>query len=291
MITNDNDFTPELPQKFSCEKCLFASSNKKDYRRHLMTAKHKMITNDNDFTPKNPLPYFVCECGKQFKYRPNLCRHKRTCKTYAVAVLDNERDEEMNYKELVMTLVNENKELRKTITDLIPKVGTTNNTIITNNNQKFNINIFLNETCKDAISIDQFVQSLDISIKDLFYTKTKGIADGVSNIFIENINKLPIHERPMHCTDIKRETLYIKEDNSNWTKDDNKETIKKAIKRVSSLQVKNINKFTELNPDFMENDKKKDDYIDIVRATTMDIDTKTDKIVRELCKNVYISRT
>jgi hypothetical protein len=212
---------------------------------------------------------------------------------------DDDEDETINYKELLLTSIKQNKELQDfiikqseqyhtTINEIIPKIGNTNNTNNTiNNNQKLNINIFLNEQCKDAITMDEFINKMHISLKNLFYTRDKGIAEGVSNILIENLNKLPLNQRPIHCTDPKRETIYIK--NEQWEKDEDKLQTKEVIKKVSYLQVKNIKLYKEAHPQLMENQKEKDDYMEIIKATTDDVSEKEDKILKNICKSVYIS--
>jgi hypothetical protein len=134
--------------------------------------------------------------------------------------------------------------------------------------------------------MDEFIKKIDVSLSNLFLTKDKGLAEGISQLFLENIKKLSIHERPLHCTDIKRETLYIK--NETWQKDENKKIIKDAIKQLSVKQSKSINKFTTEKPNFMNNTKDKEDFIDIVRSATDTIEDKQDKVIRNLCKNVYL---
>jgi hypothetical protein len=135
--------------------------------------------------------------------------------------------------------------------------------------------------------MDEFINKMHISLKNLFYTRDKGIAEGVSNILIENLNKLPLNQRPIHCTDAKRETIYIK--NEQWEKDEDKIQTKEVIKKVSYLQVKNIKLYKEAHPQLMENQKEKDDYMEIIKATTDDVSEKEDKILKNICKSVYIS--
>ena len=174
-------------------------------------------------------------------------------------------------------------EQNKHIGELIPKVGNNNNNTINNN---FNLNFFLNEQCKEAITMDEFINKMNISLTNLFYTKKKGIAEGISNIFIENLNKLPLNQRPIHCTDVKRETIYIK--NEQWEKDENKTQTKDAIKKVSYLQIKNIRLFKESKPNLMQNQKDKEDYMELIKATTDSIENKEDKVIKNICKNIYI---
>ena len=181
----------------------------------------------------------------------------------------------------------ENNELRAQVSELIPKVGNNNNTI--NNNQKFNINIFLNEQCKDALNMNEFIKSIEISLEQLDYTKKNGLALGLSNAILENMNKLSLYERPMHCTDIKRETLYIKEEDK-WTKDENKEKIKNAIKKASGKNYNALQNWKVKNPDFTDNDLKQDDFTNMV-STIGNLSEEIDnRIIKSLCKETYIKK-
>jgi len=273
---------------FSCENCKYFTNNKKDYKKHLLTKKHLSY---NQFNNNSEMKFYSCNCGKTYSYNSSLYNHKKKCQYNQNQLVEKKT----NYDEIITTLINENNELRKTlieqtkiISDVIPKIGNTinsNNTI--NNVNKFNINVFLNEQCKDAISMENFIKSLEISLSNLLFSKDKGLIEGISNIFIENMNKLPLTQRPIHCTDVKRETLYIK--NETWEKDEKREKTKDAIKKVSKLQTCNINKYVDTNPDFMSISKKKDEYIDIVRVATSSIENKEDKIIKNICKNVYIN--
>jgi hypothetical protein len=190
-------------------------------------------------------------------------------------------------KELIMNVVKEQqnqiKELTDTIKELIPKVG--NN--ITTTNQKFNIQVFLNEKCKDAISMSDFIKSIEVSLQQLDYTKHNGLVNGLSNVIIENINKLGFYQRPIYCTDIKRESLYIKEADS-WEKDINKEKIKRAIKDVSTKQFFALSKWTKENPDFQNNENKQDYYTHTLVAIANNKENNEDKIIKKLCNSIYI---
>jgi hypothetical protein len=181
-------------------------------------------------------------------------------------------------------------ELTNTIKNMAPLINSniTNNT--QNNNQKFNINVFLNEQCKDAINMSDFIKSLHITIEQLDFTKQNGLVQGLSKSIIENMNKLSIYERPMHCTDSKRETLYIKEDNE-WKKDINKEKIKGAIKKASSKNFNALMDWKILNPDYMNNEDKTDYFtktISTIGKPTTNID---EKIIKNLCKETYVKES
>jgi len=297
-----------------CHICNYTASRTNDFSKHINTQKHikKSIESENEEnteknTDKKPIrnliDYECLHCNFNSNDKKDYRRHLQTQKHKKNQELNQLNDttlsiinDESHYKELLMTTLKQNKEMQdfifkqhetiekqqKTINEIIPKIG--NNTI--NSNNKFNLNIFLNETCKDAISMEEFINKIQVSLSDLFYTKNKGIAEGVSNIFIENLNKIPLTQRPIHCTDVKRETIYIK--NEQWEKDENREKTKNAIKKVSTIQIKNLNKFEEAHPNFMKNDKEKDNYMEIVKATTDDIQDKEDKVIKSICKNIYI---
>jgi len=168
-----------------------------------------------------------------------------------------------------------------------------NNNSITKN--KLNINIFLNEECKDALTINQFMDKIKVSLDNLLVTRDKGITEGVSNIFIENMNKLSLRERPLHCTDTKRETVYIKYDNQKndglWEQDCENKKLKEALKQVSLAQQKNMIKWTEENPEWETDHKLQDEYMKLVKNCTDNIDEnkRTEKIVKKVCNKIYIS--
>ena len=187
-------------------------------------------------------------------------------------------------KDLVFKLINENQELRKTITEMIPKMGNNNNNL----KQKFNINVFLNEKCKDALSMDEFIDKIEISIKNLLTTKEKGQTQGISNIIMENMNKLSLYERPLHCTDKKRETLYVK--NNEWEKDENKEYINKALKNVEKKQLKNIQLWLDTHPNYMNSSNQQDEFAKLMSECGKSIDDNREKIIKNLCNQVYLDK-
>jgi hypothetical protein len=168
---------------------------------------------------------------------------------------------------------------------MIPKVGNNNN----NNtiNQNLNINIFLNDKCKDAISIHEFIKNMEVSVEDLLFTKDKGLVKGISNLFIEHLNKIPFIQRPVWCSDKKRRKLYIKE--KEWSEDKNNEKTKKAIKDVSNLQAKNINKYTKQNPNWMKSDIQKDNYIHIVKQVTDPINGSEEKVIDNIIDTIHFT--
>jgi hypothetical protein len=305
----------KLLKKFYCDICDYLACDKYNYTRHMSTQKHKKITVQNEAKEENAaneaskkiekneekllikknIKRFKCDCGKKYKHQPNLTRHKKTnCKlkenSESMKLIENEliekKENEISYKEMIMTLINENKEMRKVISELVPKVGNNITNNITNNSN-FNLNIFLNEQCKDALNIDQFIEQIEVSLPNLLLTKDKGLIDGISSIFIENMNKLSLYERPVHCTDLKRETLYVKQDE--WKKDSDNNLVKNAIKKVSQIQSKNIKKWSSQNPDYLTKPEKQEQFIKLIKHTTDDLDGKEEKIIKNICKNVYIN--
>ena len=187
--------------------------------------------------------------------------------------------------EIKNTLIQENKELRQQISELIPKIGntTTNNT----QNNKFNINVFLNEECKNALNMSDFIKSIEVSLEQLDFTKTNGLAEGLSNTILENMSKLSLHERPVHCTDVKREILYVKEADE-WSKDKSKEKIKDAIKSASNKNYGALNNWKNENPDFIEIEDKQDYFARVISTIGKPIDGVDNKIIKNICKETYV---
>jgi hypothetical protein len=290
-------FVPKNPPVFFCKNCDYSTSSNKDFNKHLATQKHKyedFTKNTKEFVPKNPQneKTYKCECGKTYKHAGSLWNHKKKCNGTPVGLESN------NLQELVIKLLIDNQEMKKenqqlihTITDLVPKIGNNNNN---NNNNNFNINVFLNEKCKDALTIDEFVEKIEISMKNLLTTKDRGLGEGLSNIIIDNMNKLSLYERPIHCTDKKRETIYIKSGISphppQWEKDEGNEKVNNFIKKVEHKQVKNMDQWTDEYPNYMDNDQLQEEYINLVKGCTSSIDGCKDKVIRKVCDNIYICK-
>jgi hypothetical protein len=304
---------PEKSQKsqnpiyYECKKCNYITSSKKDYGKHCLTKKHakvtnvyQMLTDIDQKIPKIPkIPDKVmCVCGKTYSYKQSLSHHKKKCNIVLKTVLDdndinnnsdkkNENDNDnLNYKEIIFQLINQNKKLQDTISELIPKVGNNNNNV-NNINIINNIN-FLNDKCKDAISINEFIETIEFKVKNLLNTSKNGLPIGLSNIFIEHYNNLPLIKRPLWCSDKKRKKLYIKEDE--WKEDINHEKTKEIIKTLAFKQARNVKKYKEENPDFMNNDRKKDAYISILKETTSDFgDQKQNIVINKLLDTIHLN--
>ena len=296
------EILPKNAKIFNCEKCAFNTSNKCNYLKHLDTRKHKILTNTYKNLAENATSLYVCLCGKKYKHRQSLYAHKKVCEKVCEKNVENYN---VDFKELVckmMTenneiknmLIKENQELRSQINELIPKVGMHNNTItnssVTNSsvtNNKFNIQIFLNEQCKDAINMKDFIESIKISLQQLDLIQTKGLAEGLTNAILENISKLSLYKRPIHCTDIKRETLYIKHDDI-WEKDKTKESIKKAIKELCHKPYYTLKEWLDNNPNYMDDENKQHYFIQATRSLGKKCDTFDDKVIKNICSNTYI---
>ena len=223
--------------KVKCDICNFKCSNKQDYTRHTLTRKHILLINPNEKHLK-PSATYMCDCGKEYKHMSSLCNHKRACKIIKERVYEStseQKNDDDRYELLTTTileLVKKNDALTNSIVEMSKSMGNNNNNTNINSNNKFNLNVFLNEKCKNAMTLKDFVKSINISVQDFIETGERGFIDGISNIIVERINDMEIQDRPVHCTDLKRETVYIK-DEDKWEKDDNKTKLRKAVKWVA----------------------------------------------------------
>jgi hypothetical protein len=243
-----------------------------------------------------------CNCGKKYKYQSGLCKHKKICtfiNNPTIETTNNNSndlaDKEIKsdeYKEMFLKLFNENQEFKKIIIDqqnklseIIPKIGNNVNNIT--NNQKFNINIFLNENCKNAINMSDFIDSIKISVEELDTISTTGLASGLSTAIINNMQRLKIEDRPIHCTDVKRETLYIK-DNDEWARDISHQTITKAIKQLSVKPFFALQEWKCDNPEFMDDEHKQDYFAKALQEIGKSNIKVDDKIVKAICNHTYL---
>ena len=253
----------------------------------------------NEKNEKNEKIYY-CQCGKKYKYKQGIHVHRKKCNFKNSLTDINENNQEtaltttikeesdISYKTMFLDMMKQNKELQNTICEMIPKMGNTvNTTNNTNNINNINVTVFLNDKCKDAISMTDFIKTIDISLDDLYVTKNKGLIGGISNIFVNQLNKLPLVQRPIWCSDKKRKRLFIKEDT--WTEDTDNIKTAQAIKSVSVLQTKNINKYTKEKPNWIKNDKEKDDYIYIVKTTTDTVEDKTNPIIDKMIDVIHLT--
>jgi hypothetical protein len=292
---------------FECIICDFNTCKKCDFNRHLKTLKHKnneILINNN---PERTNKLFACECGKMYKHNQSLYNHKKRCVVKEVepkeeepatsVIVNNNIDQTM-----IMRLISENNDIKnlllmqqqqlleqqkqlgeqqRQLVEIVPKIcNVTNNTA--HIKQNFNINVFLNEQCKNAINMNDFIKQIKLTLDDLDLTKNKGLEIGLSNAIIQSINKMSLFERPLHCTDTKRETLYIK-DNDSWEKDSSKTKIKGALHNLNKAHFKLIQDWIAQNPDFKENDAKQDYFAYLLKTCSVNLKTIDDKIIKKIC--------
>ena len=300
--------TPKNAKKFYCESCDFGCSKTCDFTRHISTRKHQMLTNvDNMLTnlpaknakkrQKTPLE-LTCECGKVYAHRQSLSLHKKKCNFYNTdtnLVSDTQSSYTNEDKSLILSLLHQNNQLQNQIIDLCKeKVNTSINTgNINSNNKTFNLNVFLNEDCKDAMNIMDFVDSLQIELADLEHVGKIGFVEGISNLIVKNLKALDIHKRPLHCSDTKREILYVK-DADKWGRvNEEKKELKKAIKYIAHKNCGMLPEFKAKYPDCMYSDSKKSDaynkiIIESLGGMGNEDDDNENKIIKKIAREVTI---
>jgi hypothetical protein len=313
METVGNKILPKFCSKYFCDTCYYNTSKKSSYVDHLLSAKHKKMASANglgDKSDKNSaflLPTLVCEkCNKKYESRNGLWKHKKICKDTTSVELY--KPETVSDKDLIMMLIKDNNELRKMMMDQqslmiesnnkvidICKNGTHNTTTTNSHNKAFNLNFFLNETCKNAMNIMDFAESIQLQLSDLEKIGEVGYIEGISNIIVKNLQALDVTERPIHCADKKREVIYIK-DEDKWEKEepDNKR-IKKVINKVAFKNQRLLPKFKEAHPGCnMAESKYSDQYskivIEAMGGAGNNDEEKTDKIIRNIVKEVIIDK-
>jgi hypothetical protein len=299
MLKNANQKSPRI---FVCESCDYECSKSSEYNKHKHTAKHINATNANIKISKIP----TCDCGKIFKHVSSLSRHKKTCKISAseVVVVVNDNHiiqllikENTDFKNIILDVVKNNTELQKQTNDLqkqMLEVCKNNNTIINNSNshnKTFNLQVFLNEECKDAMNLTDFMNSFQLQLEDLEKVGTMGYVDGVSNIILKKLREMDVNKRPMHCSDAKREIMYIKEEDK-WEKEGlNNLKLKKAITIIENKNIKLLGAWKEAHPKYMEYDEPDNDiYTHLIIQTMSNCDDFGNKVIKKLAKEVTIDK-
>jgi hypothetical protein len=289
--TNKNILTAS--HKFVCNTCDYFTSRKSQYDRHLSTKKHKDLNQNMVLLTKRfqKVPeHTCCKCCKSYNTKVGLWKHSKKCVETKLPS-DFKITPEMFYD-----LVKQNNELQKSMIELASKQTTNNNIINTNCNNTFNLQIYLNEDCKDALNITEFVNQLDITVDDLEETGRLGYSEGVSKMFINGLQQLDVCKRPIHCSDVKREIVYIKDENK-WTKEDeNKAKLTLAIKQIANKNIKQITEWQKIHPDFSDPDSKQNDkYLNIIMhsmsgSTKEESDKNYGKIIKNVIKNTVIDK-
>jgi hypothetical protein len=304
-MKNTTENSPKIPPKFICEKCDYICCKKGDFNKHLQSIKHNTTNTTNiqqEFS-------YSCECGKMYTHRASLYNHKKTCtlknnSTIETDNIDNSVDHS-DKDQLILMLIKQNSELIKETSDfksIMMKVlenGTTQNshnttTNTNSHNKAFNLNFFLNETCKDAMNITEFVESIKLQLSDLEKVGELGYVEGISNIIVKNLKDLDVTQRPVHCTDKKRETMYIK-DEDKWEKDDEQKKMHKMVRRVADKNARMLPKFKEAHPDCLKSSSRYSDQYNKIIMEAMggrgDNDfEKEEKIIKKVSKEVIVEK-
>jgi hypothetical protein len=283
---------------FLCEKCDYNTSNKYDYNRHLSTVKHK---NNEMTTETSTINKLQCKnCYKFFNDRAGLWRHNKKCSNENIT---NILDSEQKHQQLFEYLLKENSEFRQLMIDQNKQMLEQNKHMMeiaknsgNNNNNNFNLNFFLNETCKNAMNIMDFVSQLQVGIKELEDTGRLGFAEGISKIFINGLKQIDVSDRPIHCSDSKREVVYIKDKNQ-WSKEtEEKLILTNAIKQVAHKNMKQISEWTKTHPEFNDSTSKQNDkYLKIVcesmsGSSQEEANKNYNKIIKNIVKETIIDK-
>ncbi len=299
---------PKNSTEFFCETCDYKCFKKQHLEQHYKTIKHKIL-NGNQMETKNNEDEIRCGCGKTYKNRSGLWKHSKICNVKSqqddTHILSNlVKELIINTKELAKQnqesqqqnkeLINQNQELQKHVIEITKTTHTVinNNTTTNNNNQKFNINLFLNEKCKDAINFSDFVKNIQITYEDLENNAQLGFVNGISKIFLDNLKQLDINERPIHCTDVKRETMYIKDENT-WTKQPDDEKLQKAIQTVSYRSMGKLAEWKQENPDYKDcNSEFSQKCLDIQKQTLAGSDRPIyyPKVIHALARETVVDK-
>ena len=293
---------------YSCEKCDFNTYNKNDFTRHNNTKKH-LINASQCFSIQNTQKNsYECNCGKIYKDNSGLWRHKKKCNSkgenITMSVEEEQQPAENNQysTDLILELLKQNQEFKELILEQNKQMlemskdrNVTNNNNITQNNNKFNLNVFLNETCKDALNLSDFLESLVLTLTDFENFGPLGYCGGISNILVNGLNKLDISKRPIHCSDLKREVIHIK-NNDTWHKDDDKQQMIKVIKAIEHKNIKQMSLWGKANPEYKDPTSKKSDlYTKLIDHSLSDTDKEKalknyNKIIRTVAKEILVDK-
>jgi len=294
METLDTKIQQNSANKYYCKFCEYSTSRKCNYDTHIISSRH-LKNSANSANSANSIKVhekpenskFLCEfCEKEYSNRCSLSKHKKKCKY-----------NEPTDKELIMMLIKENSELKNMMLKVLEN-GTNsynNNNIQHSNNKTFNLQVFLNETCKDAMNISEFIENISLQLSDLENMGKLGYVDGVSNIIIKNLNALDVTQRPLHCTDKKREIVYVKDDDE-WQKEqEDKKHLKSVISSVVSKNLKLLPEYEDKYPECMNPESKKsDEYNKIIMETIGGgsdvVERNKEKVIRKVAKSVTIDK-
>jgi len=289
----------DVVKNFICEYCQYKCYKKSDYDKHLTTSKHKKKSslNKNEQETLTPILFMCKNCNKTYKGRNGLWYHEQKCGMYKIenTIIDSSSNEIKVLTDLVLELVKSNNDLQKQMIELCKNNNTTinnnNNTTTNSHNKTFNLQFFLNEECKDALNMSEFINSIELKISDLENIGKLGYVEGMSNIIIKQLNDTDMYKRPVHCSDAKRETLYVKEENK-WEKD-TQET-KQMLTAVRGVNKKNYQLLTtwkETHPKCMDSKSNQSDEYMKIMSKVMDGDEENiNKVIKKVAKEVVIDK-
>lgn len=311
---------PKNANIYICEQCNFKCSKLSNYNNHILTAKHKMMTNDAKNDDIKNAKAFICEdCGNEYKYRQGLSVHRKKCKNTPeptnIDLHDNASPDILD-RDSVLTLIKQNNDFKDLLVESNQKVEKSNqktaelqqqlvdvvknNTSIvtnniTNNNQKFNLNFFLNDTCKDAMSITDFLGTMHVNFNELEYIGNHGYVNGMTKMIMDRLKGMDVTKRPIHCTDIKRETMYIKEDDG-WSKDTEELTkLRRILSSISMTNYRTVPDWRNANPDSEVMDSRTHNFCyKMMRAILGDAEDEQirldNKIIKTMSKDLFVSK-
>jgi len=281
---------------YSCEVCSFKTENKTNYNIHLLTVKHKNLTK-TDKQNAEKCNYHICLCGNKYKHRQSLFNHKLKCKftnnpvttECTVLTTTNENTVQPN-NELLMELLKQNNELQRQIIEMArePKTVNNNNT----NNIQLNINQFLNENCKNALNFSDFIENIQVTYDDLENNVKLGFVNGMTKVIVEHLKQLAISDRPIHCTDVKRETIYVKEENQ-WDKENSTKVIQRGIQDITCKNMQQLCDWREENPEYVDMDTELGEKSIVMQQNSMAGAKREDfypKIIKNIAKETILDK-
>ena len=288
----------KLAQFFECNICDYYTSRKNDYDKHLLTPKHIMVQNGNENSHKlaqTNTHLFRCDCGKGYKNKSHLYRHKKDCVTinYNSTTTNNKNED----KEIIKDLINENRDLVNKIVEQNDKIfelakepKTINNTI-NNTNNNMTINVFLNEKCKDAINLIDFVKNMQINWEDTKETGKLCIEESLTELIMDKVKDMDITERPIHCTDKKRLQYYVKD--GEWKNKDVDQVFDSVLYDLSKIHINNMVVYGEEHPEWIRNDDNTETYFGITTNCMIyrhEMEQRRNKVKKLLSEKVLLKK-
>ena len=294
--------SPKIAKIFECIKCNYSCSKESDFKKHLLTGKHQL---DTTLIKKTRQNNFRCNCGKTYKFRQGLSVHKKKC-VGDKKLLDPDTNNQIiemlikelsSFKNIILDIAKNNSDLQKQFIDISKNINShnTTNTHINSHNKTFNLQFFLNEQCKDAMNISDFVNTFDLQLSDLESVGNLGYVEGMTKIFLDKLSSMDVYKRPMHCSDARREIIYIKDENK-WEKEHiNNPKLHCAIKTLSFKNMKLTNVWSDTYPESKASESRLNDvYMKLVFQSTGghgEISDNENKIIRKIAKEIVIDKT